>query len=419
MLKGIDQVRAQVARAVEQDMRAVAVREARGAAGAGTAGDAAGTGAGDDAARAGDDAARWPLVVALGTIARNDLVNGIDGVVAYKDKLVRWAGRAGVEITWESRRAGGLQRVPTHVTVPTIDVGARIAEPEAQQGLALARRRAAELVAHFPAVADKDLEHVLKVMAAWDDGDFELLVAAADWFAAHDATGLTPRQVPLPGFHAKWLNSSGRRGLVCTLCGKKDLGLVERRPVLVEFAYLDPDYLAGGGRRFDSHLAGDAGAPAYAPSLVIVVENRDTYLTFPQVAGGICVFGAGRAGVAALPAIDWVAAAPRLLYWGDMDAAGLEILDAYRAAGLAMESILMDMASYEEYRRFGTNLAAGKQALADHRAQDVPHLSVDELELYELLTSPDFDGPRRIEQERIPLAAALRACQRRPRAKSV
>ncbi len=404
MLKGIDRVRAQVTRAVEQDMWAVAVREAREGVAAGAGGAAVGA-----SGAAGDATGRWPLAVALGTLSKKDLVDGIGAVVAYGSELSAWAARMGLEVMWESRRAGGLQRVPTHVIVPTIDAGARIAGREVERRLALARRRAAQLAEHFPAVADKDFERVLKLTTGWAELDFQLLVAAADWFAAHDATGLTPRQVPLPGFHAKWLDAAGRRGLVCTLCGKGDLGLVERRPTLVEFAYLDPDYLAGGGRRYDSHLAGDVGRPAYAPSLVVVVENRDSYLAFPQVAGGICVFGAGRAGVAALPEIDWVAAAPRLLYWGDMDAAGLEILDAYRAAGLPMESLLMDVAAYKEHRCFGTKMTAGKQPLADHRAQSVPHLAAEELELYELLTSPDFDGPRRIEQERIPLAAALLA----------
>lgn len=46
----------------------------------------------------------------------------------------------------------------------------------------------------------------------------------------------------------------------------------------------------------------------------------------------------------------------KLAYWGDMDAAGLEILSGCRQAGLACTSIFMDMGSFEEYERFGTSV---------------------------------------------------------------
>jgi hypothetical protein len=45
-----------------------------------------------------------------------------------------------------------------------------------------------------------------------------------------------------------------------------------------------------------------------------------------------------------------------VVYWGDMDADGLEILDGFRAAGVPAVSILMDAAAYEAWEHFGTNV---------------------------------------------------------------
>ncbi|MEE1044229.1 MAG: DUF2220 family protein [Olegusella sp.] len=382
MLKDLDDVVVQLVHRFEQDAEPAAVREARGR----------------------QDPGPWPFRIALGSPSKGQLVADIQGVARYGEEIDRWAGAFGLEVAWASRRAGGLQRVPTHVTVPDIDRAVRACGRQAQLQLARQRGRAQVLTDSF-AADDATLVRVLKRTNGWNDLDFSLLVEAARWFGTHDAAGMTPRQVPLPGFHAKWLDAAGRRGLICSLCGKEDLGLVGR-PALVEWAYLDPAHRAAGGRRYDSHMIGDAGSPAYAPRFVAIVENKDTYLAFPPLEGGICVFGSGWAGVTNLPDLDWVAAAPRLFYWGDMDAAGLEILDAYRAAGLNVESILMDSVAYEEYARFGTDRATGKQDLAQHQALAVPHLTPNERKLYELLTSSDCASPRRVEQERIPLAVA-------------
>lgn len=393
VLKSREQIAAQVERRFRADVAAAAVRETRGT----RPGAAGGTGS----------AGPWPLSVALGHPSKNELVEAIARVSRYGEELAAWADGLGAQVLWEERRAGGLQRVPTHVVVPSIDVAARVAGRAATLQLARMRERANVLASRFPAAADQTLAHTLRQTNAWDQLDFDLLVEASTWFAEHDATGMTPRQVPLPGFHAKWLDAAGRRKLICGLSGKDDLGLVGR-PALVEFAYLDPDWLAAGGRRYDSHVVGDCNAPAYPPRFVVIVENKDTFLAFPQMSGGICAFGAGEAGQATLRGLSWLAQAPRLFYWGDMDAAGLEILNAYREQGLDVESILMDLDAYGEFRRFGTNLSAGKRELAAWRARPVPTLTPDEYDLYQLLVSPIFDGPRRVEQERIPLERARR-----------
>ncbi len=95
-----------------------------------------------------------------------------------------------------------------------------------------------------------------------------------------------------------------------------------------------------------------------------------------------------------------------------MDADGLEILDGFRAAGVPARSILMDVDAYEEWQRFGTDLDPKGRPLTSRDRRPVPHLTAGERALYERLIAPVLRGPRRIEQERIPLHVALGHVQR-------
>jgi len=79
----------------------------------------------------------------------------------------------------------------------------------------------------------------------------------------------------------------------------------------------------------------------------VISENKDTAIHFPELAGGISVEGAGR-GAAAIAALPWLLAAPHILYWGDMDADGLEILNEFRTAGVPAVSLFMDLPAFTE-----------------------------------------------------------------------
>ena len=354
----------------------------------------------------------WPCTVALGRPTKQAILSGFEEVLLLTQTLRSWERELGVEVEYEMREAGGLQRIPARITVPSIDVAARLATPRNgerwERILSRTRLRTRKMQERF---ADLDPATVAKVVRAQDtsnDLEFELLLVAGAWFRTHDACGLTSREVPLPGIDGKWLGNARRRSLICLLAGKEDLGLV-RMPASLEFSYVDPVHLADGGRRYDSWVAGDVATPAYEPSIVIFVENKETYLKFPLVDGGICVFGSGRAGMALAGRLTWITNAPRVVYWGDLDADGFEILDAYRARGIACQSILMDKATLLEFERYGTNLEKDHKTALRRERKELAHLTNSEREAYELITSEDYTGNRRIEQERIPLDYALRA----------
>jgi hypothetical protein len=123
------------------------------------------------------------------------------------------------------------------------------------------------------------------------------------------------------------------------------------------------------------------------------------------MAGGISVEGMGHGGATAA-SLQWLRDCPNLFYWGDMDAAGFEILDGFRAAGLAVTSILMDVATYEQFEQFGTSTDARGVPLSAPTRRPLVHLTIEERQLYDCLTDPTWARYRRIEQERIPLLHA-------------
>lgn len=359
-----------------------------------------------EAQGAGTGRVAWPYTVALGKVSSAQLASRFGDFLHELDQLQRWAAQHDVEIVWDERRVAGTpQRVPTHVRVASLAHAATIAGDGWPDRLERARQRAAVLRARFPHAATPT---TLTAVHPLSDLDFDLLCRAADWFATHDASGLTPRQIPIEGLHAKWLNT--RHGLVRDLSGKPDLGLLPAHPTRLHFTYLDPAHRAGGGRVHDSATVGDAVTLAYEPRVVVISENKDTAIHFPPVPGGVAVEGVGKGGRTAA-AFDWLVRADIVVYWGDMDADGLEILDGFRAAGVPARSILMDPEAYETWERYGTNSYPNGREIGSRSPAAVPRLTADEAALYARLCDPGWTRHRRIEQERIPLAVATEALE--------
>jgi hypothetical protein len=353
----------------------------------------------------------WPHAFPLGQLASADLAKDFATIAAWAVKWRAWSHAQGTTLRTRTRLVHGTnQELPTHLVIADADSAARLCGPAWAQRLERGRRRATVLAEQFPHLNGAGL--LAATVAAVDDLsdiDFDLLRRAGAWFATHDATGLTPRQVPIEGLHAKWLNH--RHALVRRLASRDDLGLLPPHPPLVHFTYLDLAHRAAGRRRHDSATIGDHMTPAYRPRVVVISENKDTAIHFPELDAGISVEGVGRGGttIAALP---WLLAAEHIFYWGDMDADGLEILNEFRAAGVPATSLLMDLPSYTTWERYGTNLDMRGRPLQPRTPRPAPLLTDAETELYHCLTAESWTRNRRVEQERIPLGLALSTVRR-------
>ncbi|GAA0902744.1 Wadjet anti-phage system protein JetD domain-containing protein [Virgisporangium aurantiacum] len=355
--------------------------------------------------------AAWPYAFPLGQLASAGLARDFSAVAAWATNWRAWSHAHGTMLRTRTRLVHGTdQELPTHVVIGDVDNAARLCGSAWVQRLELGRRRATVLAQQFPHLVRTGV--LAATVAAVDDlsdVDFDLLCRAGVWFASHDATGLTPRQVPIEGLHAKWLNH--RHGLVRRLASREDLGLLPPHSPRVHFTYLDPVHRSAGLRWHDSATVDDHMTPAYQPQVVVISENKDTAIHFPELDAGISVEGVGRGGttVAALP---WLVAASHIFYWGDMDADGLEILNEFRAAGVPAASLFMDLSAYTEWERYGTNLDPRGRPLQPRTPRPVPLLTDAETELFHCLTSEAWTRYRRIEQERIPLGEAVSTVRR-------
>lgn len=357
-----------------------------------------------------DDERAFPQAFPLGRPSKDEMRTEYSSILAQTVAWQDWARAHAVVLDYENRAAGGgtTQTVPTHVRIESIEQAASVVGEDWPDRLVRGGERLAVLRDRYPQIVD--LGRVIRLIDRYTTVDFELLLTVADWYL-EDLTraqlGATPRQVPVPGVHAKWLQSH-QLG-VLALTGLDSLGLLPGHPARIHFSYLDPGHRSAGRRIHDSATVGDAFVPAYLPEVVVISENKDTAIHFPMLPGGISVEGVGKGGrtIASFP---WIRDAPVVAYWGDIDRDGLEILNGYRVdLDRDVDSILMDLATYEAYKRFGTNLDQRGNQISASSPKPVERLRADERELYLRLLDEEHTEHRRVEQERIPLDRALEA----------
>lgn len=307
------------------------------------------------------------------------------------------------------RVVGQTVRAPVRVCVDTtsscVDAISALAGASDRVGVERART-----VAHLLDAAGAVLTPAtLRAATRLSDPDLDVALDAVAWLSDHaDTSAWTPRQLPVPGMHTKWLQT--HRAVLAALAGRDVT--VETRPRLavIHLTYVDPTYLASGGRRHDSWTAGDRHELAYAPQNVLIVENRDCRLWFPDVANTVVVEGGGKAAAAHLCDVTWIANAQRVFYWGDIDSDGFAILDRLRSElspRITVESILMDGAAFERYAHLGVTRDAKGITLRPSVTR-LDHLTPAEAECHAAIATAGTAVVRRIEQERINLADAQR-----------
>lgn len=130
----------------------------------------------------------------------------------------------------------------------------------------------------------------------------------------------------------------------------------------------------------------------------IILENKTNYtnlmnlLTLPQATGTIGIFGSGF-GVGALSEVAWLSEV-ELLYWGDIDAHGLQILSRLRAHHPHVRPFLMDEQTLNAFAAFSSNDAPKSPAAK------LPGLTKAEQAFFGYLNEHQL----RLEQEHIPLS---------------
>ena len=133
---------------------------------------------------------------------------------------------------------------------------------------------------------------------------------------------------------------------------------------------------------------------------VFITENEVNFLAFPQVPGGMVVFGAGY-GFEALADAQWLHRCA-VYYWGDIDTHGFAILDQLRATLPHAQSLLMDRATLLAHT---AHWGEEPQPLL----RNLPWLTAEEGALFDDLRDNRLQTRLRLEQERVGFGWVQRA----------
>lgn len=308
----------------------------------------------------------------------------------------------------------GVNRIPARMRIDSFeqlcDLLDRTGEVRTLDGLlAQTRERipsASAWVAGHPVVT-------LDYRDVWDQ-----VLATVEWITAHESRGLYLRQIDVAGVDTKFVERH-RRLLDELLTAVLPPDRIDPTGPRVDFTRRFGFLAKPGYTRFRLLGQNVAGFPSGITELtlrtvelaelaelmpdittVFVVENEVTYLAFPEVANSIVVFGSGFA-LTALWDLPWLRS-KEVVYWGDIDTHGFDILNHLRGRFESVRSMLMDA---------DTLLAHSQQWVVEPAPTNraLPHLTPGEASLYHDLVEGLYGATIRLEQERVRFSLLQRA----------
>lgn len=339
----------------------------------------------------------FPLRVPLGDWSTDDLEAMKRGRAALTGIAQETSGH-GPTVVWSevNTRRFGSQPVPASVAFQTEEDFIGYLDRQAEVAMfrtnldATQRELPALLgwMARFP-------QRVVEQAAAWPD-----LLRVCNWFLTNPCPNCYPREVRLP-IDTKFIEN--HRGILRQLLDEilptigrtesedfhERFGLkVDEAQVRARWLGAPPDGSPVTMADFSGPLSVLAATPL-APAGVVVVENKTTFLTFPPVLPGwLALWGNGNS-VTVCGSLSWLRDR-KLLYWGDIDAAGLQILARLRGHWPQTQSILMDQATLYAHERWWV-----KSGMVGDRFSG--KLTAEEWQVYDQIKERSI----RLEQERI------------------
>lgn len=257
------------------------------------------------------------------------------------------------------------------------------------------------IIKTFPKLKDWIIKNPIKVVN--NQAEWESILKVCQYFKQNPKPNLYIRELPIK-VHTKFIehNQSVIKELLNILISKyinsdekefeKRFNLKYAEP-LIRFKVLDRTI----AEKFFSGVDDIAVPKSQFETLnlpikkVLVVENKTTLyttLTLPKMNDTIAIFGSGYS-VYNLKNVQWFANL-ELLYWGDIDVQGFEILSQFRSYFKQTKSILMDFETFEKF--FENDLGTQTNICTSLNLTD------SEQKLYKILKSNNW----RLEQEKIP-----------------
>lgn len=341
-----------------------------------------------------------------------EVLNHFDAVRSWKQGLQQGSKEArgfGYRLEYETvnHRQAGLQRIPQRIVVESAEDYVRLIGR--QRDLARFSELTASILAQQPALQSYLEQRPLRVLDLADQ--WPALLAVCHFTLSNPRCDRYLRELDIPGVDTKFIEAQ-RQALVelfdallpASAIDPSVTGLArhgfERRygfryeQPRVRLRLLDPAVrVLGAVADLEIPLAEFAAA---APGVrrVYLSENKMTGLAFPPEPGALIIFGLGY-GIEMLKGVDWLRDA-EIFYWGDIDTHGLAILSQLRGYFPQVRSLLMDRSTMERCRPLWGEEDPQKRCL-----RELPHLTAEESELYDLLRHDRLAPNVRLEQERI------------------
>jgi hypothetical protein len=135
----------------------------------------------------------------------------------------------------------------------------------------------------------------------------------------------------------------------------------------------------------------------HRPSTVVILENKETGYALTDDLTNVVVLNGEGFSVLHYARISWVHDAEKVIYWGDIDTAGLQFVNDLRGYGITVNTALMNIETLGRFRHLAVDGARPQRA-------QLPLLADEEQHLYEqLLHHAKAEGTGLLlEQERIP-----------------
>lgn len=311
---------------------------------------------------------------------------------------------AGFEIEWQevNTRALGHNRLPSALTLPSLDDALALIGKQADAARLLECAHA--VLSRWPALAiwvSRRSHLLLRHATEWPQ-----ILDVVDWMVANPRSGLYARQIDVVGVDTKFIES--HKGLLTELLDVllpseaievSEIGAqrfefrygLATKPVIIRFRLLDPALSISGLTDLAVPVVEFAKLEVGA-TRIFIVENEVTFLSFPQVSGGLLVFGSGY-GIDRLEDVRWLASRV-ITYWGDIDTHGFAILDRLRGLFPSARSLLMDRATLLSHH------AQWSVEPAPHTGE-LGRLDAEEQALYDDLRRDRLGSGVRLEQERV------------------
>jgi hypothetical protein len=361
-----------------------------------------------------DGAGEWPLTLSLERPSEQAALDNFPAVRAWSEAWAAWRpSTADVALETEAVawRRIGVQTLPRRISFGTpASVADVIGESSSWQRAVLRRQR---LVGRWPGLAEVGLGAHFDVLADWVDADIAKLTALLEWFEVNPQSGLYLRQLPVHGIDTKWIDLH-RRGVVSDLVRRMrgyggasadepahdlapkfyELCGLRRPPTRMRLLLLCPQLrrAAGGLRDIEAPIE-QLRELVIAPKRALVVENLETAYALPDFPATVAFTKLGSA-VSLVRQMPWMANV-EVVYWGDIDTHGFNILSLARKMLGNVNSVLMDEATLKAHR--DRCVPEANQM----RSADRSMLTAEELAVYTGLLEGKWGMSLRLEQERI------------------